>query len=281
MAHARITSIVLLVSAAAAAGDSLTTVGAQSVATPADAAAGDSIEVGVGDNDPSDGIGYVAPFGDFLSTVLQQTVSVHNFSVAGADTREILLTQVPPAPAAVRGHDPVIGTWGGGGNDLASVATTRQANACLRQQGCLGRFNGLLNDAEAAIEQTIVLVRLAIGPTGRILMRTQYNALARSGCAPPALVNLTTAVLEGAPGTVLDQGLNDRIKAVAARHGAHVVDLFVPFAIVPNGSSRPTAYIRAAPGMRPSSRFRDGVLVRTLKLLAAERDQRVDPGCAA
>jgi lysophospholipase L1-like esterase len=234
VAHARISAFILLVSLAAAVGIGLRTVDAQSLATPAYAAVGDSIEFGVGDTDASDGIGYVDPFGDSLSTVLQQTVSVHNFSVPGADTREILLTQVPPALAALRGHDPVIVTWGGGGNDLASVATTPQANACLRQQGCLGRFNGLLNEAEAAIEQTIALVRLSIGPSGRILMRTQYNALARSGCAPPALMNLTTAVLEGASGTVLDQGLNDRIKSVAARHGARVVDLFVPVAMNPN-----------------------------------------------
>jgi lysophospholipase L1-like esterase len=232
MSPVRLTAILLL-SVAAAAGISRT-VHAQSAATPVYAAVGDSIEVGVGDDLPIDGIGYVEPFGAFLSTVLGQQVEVHNFSVPGAETREIVLTQIPSALAAVLGHDPVVVTWGGGGNDLASVATTAQANACLRQQGCLGRFNGLLNDAEAAIEQTIARVRLAVGPNGRILMRTQYNALARSGCAPPAVVNLTTGVLEGVPGTVLDQGLNDRIKAVAARHDAQVVDLFVPFAINPN-----------------------------------------------
>ena len=48
-------------------------------------------------------------------------------------------------------------------------------------------------------------------------MRTQYNAIAKSGCQPPAAVALGDAVLEGVPGTVLDEGLNDRIRAIAAK----------------------------------------------------------------
>ena len=60
-------------------------------------------------------------------------------------------------------------------------------------------------------------------------MRTQYNALARTGCQTPENVALASATLEGAPGTLLDRGLNDRIRTVAARYDAQVVDLFVPF----------------------------------------------------
>jgi len=41
-------------------------------------------------------------------------------------------------------------------------------------------------------------------------------------------------VLEGVPGTVLDEGLNDRIRTIAAKYGAQVVDLFVPFAFNPD-----------------------------------------------
>jgi len=57
----------------------------------------------------------------------------------------------------------------------------------------------------------------------------------KSGCAPDAAaVDLGNAILEGAPGTVLDQGLNDRIQIIAERYDAKVVDLFFPFAFAPN-----------------------------------------------
>ena len=100
----------------------------------------------------------------------------------------------------------------------------------MQTPSCMGRFNGLLNAVESAIDRTIARVRRAGGPAARILMRTQYNALLRSGCAPPDVVALTNATLEGAPGTVLMRGLNDRIRTVAQRYGAQVVDLFLPFA---------------------------------------------------
>jgi hypothetical protein len=63
-----------------------------------------------------------------------------------------------------------------------------------------------------------------------ILMRTQYNALQKTGRALPEVVALAAATLEGAPGTVLDRGLNQRIRTVAAKHDAQVVDVFLPFA---------------------------------------------------
>ena len=57
------------------------------------------------------------------------------------------------------------------------------------------------------------------------------NALLRTGCAPsPEAAALGTIVLEGQPDTVLDRGLNDRIRSVAERYNAQVVDIFGPFA---------------------------------------------------
>ena len=98
----------------------------------------------------------------------------------------------------------------------------------------MGRFNGLLNGIEATVDKTIATLRQAVGTEGRILMRTQYNAIARSGCQPPEAVALGDAVLEGVPGTVLEEGLNDRIRAIAAKYGAQVVDLYGPFRINPD-----------------------------------------------
>ena len=59
--------------------------------TPAYVALGDSIEFGLGDDIAADGFGYVPPFGDFLSTVLVQPVTVLNLGVPFART-----TDIPP-----------------------------------------------------------------------------------------------------------------------------------------------------------------------------------------
>lgn len=233
MRHLRLTAIVLMVTMVAAGGFGRSALHAQSPAAGY-VALGDSIEFGLRDDIPADGIGYVQPFGGFLAAVLQQPVQVHNFGVPGATTLDILLTEVKPAVAAARSHSPVVVSWGGGGNDFGQVLLTSQAAACQQLPSCLGRFNGLLNEAESAIDLTIRALRQAAGPQARILMRTQYNSIARTGCAPPALVALGNAVLQGAPGTVLEDGLNERIRAVANKYGAQVVDVFFPFAINPD-----------------------------------------------
>jgi lysophospholipase L1-like esterase len=50
---------------------------------------------------------------------------------------------------------------------------------------------------------------------------------------------LGNVTLEGAEGTVLDRGLNDRIRSVAEKYDAQVVDLFVPFALNANSFVSP------------------------------------------
>jgi lysophospholipase L1-like esterase len=206
-------------------------------AAPDDAAyiaLGDSIEAGLGDGDL---VGYVHPFGAVLANLLATPVEVVNLGVPFATTRDILRTQLPSALDAIQLHRPhgVVVSWGGGGNDLTRVALSEQAAVCQQLPSCLGRFNALLNEVEQTIDHTIAALRLAAGPESTILMRTQYNALRKSGCAPnQAALDLGDAVLEGAPGTVLDQGLNDRIQTIAERYDAKVVDLFFPFAFAPD-----------------------------------------------
>jgi lysophospholipase L1-like esterase len=201
---------------------------------PAYVAIGDSIEFGLGDDIPADGMGYVPLVAAFLSSIFKQAAEVHNFGEPSAPTRDIWRDQVPKAIGAAAGNAPVVVSWGGGGNDLAEVATGPQAAACRQSQSCLGRFNGLLNEVEQTIDRTIRDLRDALGPGAVILMRTQYNAFLRAGCGPPEVAALANATLEGAPGTVLDEGLNDRIRSVAAKYGAQVVDIFVPFAVNAN-----------------------------------------------
>ena len=207
---------------------------AQSEGAPVYVAMGDSIEFGVGDDIPPFE-GYVPGFGAFLASVFSLPVEVHNLGVGGARVREIQLTQLPVALQLIQGHTPIVVSWGGGGNDGAGVATSPQVNTCLRgasqsqSQSCLGRINALLNDVEQTIDHTIADVRQAVGPEGRILMRTQYNGLARTGCQTADVVALTDATLEGFPGSLLDRGLNTRIRSIAAKYNAQVIDLYLPF----------------------------------------------------
>jgi lysophospholipase L1-like esterase len=197
---------------------------------PAYVVVGDSIEFGLGDDVGGDGAGYVPLVAATLASFIGAP-SVHNFGQPFADTRDIWRDQAPQALAAAAGHAPVIVSWGGGGNDLAEVVQGPQAAACRQSESCRGRLNGLLNEMEQTIERTIRLLRQALGPDAVILMRTQYNALLRTGCAPsPEAAALGTIVLEGQPDTVLDRGLNDRIRSVAEKYDAQVVDIFGPFA---------------------------------------------------
>jgi lysophospholipase L1-like esterase len=223
---------VLVVLIAAVAGSSSPT--AQSAPTAIYVATGDSIDFGLGDDILIDGFGYVPLFRTFLSGVLGQPVALQNLAVPGATARDIWHTQLPAALGAIQGHAPIVVTWGGGANDLLEVATGPQAAVCGQTPSCLGRFNGLLNEVEQKIDATIAALRSAAGPQARILMRTQYNGLLRAGCATPEQQLIGTVTLEGAPGTVLDRGLNTRIRSIAQKYDADVIDLFLPFAVAPN-----------------------------------------------
>ena len=202
--------------------------------TPAYLVMGDSIEFGLADDIPADGFGYVPLVGAFLAGVFGQPPVVHNAGEQFARTHEIRRDQLPEILAAAVGHVPVVVSWGGGGNDLVEVVTGPQAATCRRSQSCLGRLNGLLNETEQRIDRTIRRLRESLGPAAMILMRTQYNALLRQNCASTEVAALGSVTLEGADGTVLDRGLNDRIRSVAEKYGAQVVDLFLPFAISAN-----------------------------------------------
>jgi lysophospholipase L1-like esterase len=199
--------------------------------TPAYLVMGDSIEFGFRDENLADGFGYVPLVGAFLASVFGQPPVVHNAGEPLARTHEIWRDQLPEILAAAVGHVPVVVSWGGGGNDLTEVVTGPQAAACRRSQSCLGRLNGLLNETEQRIDRTIRRLRESLGSAAVILMRTQYNALLRPGCASTEVAALASVTLEGLDGTVLDRGLNDRIRSVAEKYEAQVVELFLPFVV--------------------------------------------------
>jgi lysophospholipase L1-like esterase len=62
-------------------------------------------------------------------------------------------------------------------------------------------------------------------------VRTQYNPLLKAVCGGPTLplAQLANVVLEGSPSPRLDRGMNDRIRALAHKYGAQVIDTFLPF----------------------------------------------------
>jgi lysophospholipase L1-like esterase len=191
---------------------------------PGYVALGDSIEVGVGDDALANGTGYVGPFATYLAA------QEHNLGQEGVDVRGIALDQLGPAIVEVQYHRPygLVVSWGGGGNDLRHFIASPEAATCRQTPSCLARIDALLNEMERTIDLTIKKLRFFAGAQGTILMRTQYNPYARGGCAPPELQFLAHAALEGEAGT-LERGLNDRIRAVAEKRGAKVVDVFARF----------------------------------------------------
>jgi lysophospholipase L1-like esterase len=196
---------------------------------PGDVALGDSIDFGIGS---STGAGWVVPFHAYLESVFSTTIDLDNLAVPGAETKDIDQDQLAAAVSDARAHaaDGVVVTIGGGGNDLRHFIVSPSAHACLQVQSCLDRINALLDEVEQRMDLALKELRRA-APQATILVRTQYNALRGTGCAPPDLVALADAALEAPPGSVIrDGGLNWRLRAVAAKNGAKVIEIFLPFA---------------------------------------------------
>ncbi len=198
---------------------------------------GDSIEYGLGASNRTV-TAYVPMFFAYLeSAVFVTPADLTNLGTPGATTKDILQNELLPAIAAIQTHSPVVVSWGGGGNDLLDFIESPQAHACLQVPSCLSRLNALLDEAQQNIDLTIKALRFFAGDSP-ILMRTQYNSLRRTGCATPDRVALADAAIEGiVPGTLLaNNGLNDRIRAVAVKYGAIVVEgIFEQFAANPDG----------------------------------------------
>jgi hypothetical protein len=212
------------------------TVQASPRAVPGYVVLGESIDFGVNGDDPAGSpTGYVPAFGDYLAGVFG-SVEVHNFAEPGATTRQINLEQLAPAIGEVQNHRAfdVVVSWGGGGNNLFKFIASPQAATCLQVPSCLARINALLNEAQQDVDLALKALRVVAGPESTILVRTEYNPLHRKDCAPSDRVELADFALEGAPGTLLASGLNDRLRAVAAKHGAKVVDVFGRFFSAPD-----------------------------------------------
>lgn len=190
---------------------------------------GDSIEAGFGAS--SEDHEYVNLFHDDVEAFFGAPADLHNLAEPGATLRDIRHDQLASAVAEIEDHGPVVVSLGGGGNDLRTFIASPEAVTCtVGQITCLNRLDALLNELEAALDVLLKKVRSALGPEGTIIVRTQYNPLRRAGCDPDgSLALLADIVLEGQVPPFLIRGLNDRIRALAAKYRARVADIYVPF----------------------------------------------------
>lgn len=225
----RIVCWMLVLSFALGAPLSLPEISRASQPLPAYIALGDSVDAGVG---ATNFIGYVAQLYAVFASPAFLGVEAELIILAqpGATVRDIKQQQLRQAITEIQNRRSagVVVSWGGGGNDLLEFIRSPQAKKCLppTNKSCFNRLNALMNEVEQTVDHTIRDLRNAAGPESPILIRTQFNSLARTLCADPGLVSLAAAVLEGIPGTRLEQGLNDRLRGIAHKHNAILVALY-------------------------------------------------------
>jgi lysophospholipase L1-like esterase len=197
---------------------------------------GESTDLGTGATEEN---GWAAMFHEFLeSKFFKSSADFHNYSVFGATVGDILRGQLADALSDIASHNPVVVSLGGGGNDLLLFISSPQAVTCLMLNiQCVTRLNALLNNMEALLDQMVRRLRAA-GPSNPILLRTEHNPFLKATCGGPAggLAQLANLVLEGSDNVpFLASGLNDRIRDVATRYNAKVIEVFSLFASNPDG----------------------------------------------
>ncbi len=192
---------------------------------------GDSIDYGLGASSPDKAYG--PQFHTYLeSTFFQGKADLHNLAVPGATARDIKQGQLTQALTETIIHNPRVISWGGGGNDLLNFIASPQAATCMKgNPSCFARLNALLNEFEQTADHTLRELRETAGPNAPLYVRTQYNPLLKLACGGPThpLAQLANAALEGSPSPRLDRGMNDRIRELAHKYGAKVIDTFLPF----------------------------------------------------
>lgn len=197
---------------------------------------GDSIDYGLGASSPDKA--YVPQFHAYLeSAFFQGKADLHNLAVPGATARDIKQNQLTQALTETIIHNPRVISWGGGGNDLLHFIASPEAATCMKgNTSCLARLNALLNEFEQTANHSLRELRETAGPNAPLYVRTQYNSLLKAACGGPTLplTQLANAVLEGSPSPRLDRGMNDRIRELAHKYGAKVIDTFLPIYLNPD-----------------------------------------------
>ena len=156
---------------------------------------------------------------------------------------EIRRDQLADALSDIASSNFVVLSLGGGGNDLLNFIRSPQEIICrmadIQDIKCFARLNALLNNVEVLLDQMVGRLRAA-GPNDIILLRTEFNPLLREDCEErlerPGISLLASLALQGSdivpfPVPFLTRGLNDRIREVAARYNAIVIEIFDLFVL--------------------------------------------------
>lgn len=163
---------------------------------------------------------------------------VHNLAVSGATTATLIEDQLPAALRTIErrdaNRDPFddveVVTVTVGGNDVIGTA----GRACLSGPPlarCQVAVDAALDITEDGLTAILGQLATAAGRDAEVVVTTYDNPIASCslGAANPAAVAIADAVLEGGtvPGAVtVEDGLNDRIRGVAAATGAQVAEVY-------------------------------------------------------
>ena len=186
-------------------------------------ALGDSLAVGVGASDLAT-TAYVPLFHQFLLTEEDEDMLLVNLGHSG-DTSSDFITHGHLAAAltltAIESGDVEVLTVDIGGNDLFSLLSVCSSGLT---PACLTATSTTLTTFSSNFDLILSELRTAVGSDTPIIVMTYYNSLVNSACFFNPLAPLTDIVLEG--GGLLQAGLNNLIRSIAAVHGAQVADTF-------------------------------------------------------
>jgi lysophospholipase L1-like esterase len=197
---------------------------------------GESTDLGTGATTPENA--WASKFHEFLEDFFKSSsIDLRNYSVFGATMGDIRRDQLADGLSDIASFNSVVLSIGGGGNDLSNFIRSPQGVTCrMVNIQCFARLNALLNNVEVLLDQMVRRLRAAAGPNDVILLRTEFNPFLKQGCDnPPGISQLANLALEGSNIVpFLTSGLNDRIRDVAARYDAKVIEIFMEFAENPN-----------------------------------------------
>ena len=199
-------------------------------------ALGDSLAAGVGASDAATS-GYVPQVHRHLTDALTPadaggpSLQLQNVAVSG-ETSDSMIDegQLEAAVAQLRERngnasaedDVRMITLNIGGNDMMALVPVCSGGPSAE---CVGAVEATLTSFAGNFEVILGELRGAAGASTPIIAMTYSNMLIHPDCELHSLAPVAESILEGAPALGLPAGLNDLIRAAAARHSAEVADV--------------------------------------------------------
>ncbi len=199
-------------------------------------ALGDSLVTGVGASDPPT-TAYVPLFRDYLRDKLapegseQALIDLHNLGVNGETTSSMIadgqLSAAVEELTSLNGNatpddDIQVVTVSVGGNDVAALFDVCAGGFSPE---CITAIPDTLATFTTNFETILNQLRAAAGPEVTIIVAGYYNALEHPDCEFNSLAAVGNTVLEG-DSPLLEEGLNDLIRSIAAPHDVRVAEVF-------------------------------------------------------